>query len=176
MQFCADFSKKSKTIKAVYIYASGRSRYALSENAIVYYAMTYCFGDNIVWSREILLNFCWVSIFFDILIANISWAVAQTSINHSIFWKSLIGTFRCKYVNCFKKLRVFAEVSTKFWKLQPFGQFTDHNSRRKHENYTNTPFFSSTFSALTVCNIHIFYLKLVKIHFNVVPHLVHSGL
>ena len=45
LQFCADLSKKSKSIKAIYIYASERSRYALSENGIVYYAMTYCFGD-----------------------------------------------------------------------------------------------------------------------------------
>ena len=27
------------------MYASERSRYALSENGTVYYAMTYCFGD-----------------------------------------------------------------------------------------------------------------------------------
>ena len=45
LQFCAELSKKSKSIKAIYIYASERSRYALSENGIVYYAMTYCFGD-----------------------------------------------------------------------------------------------------------------------------------
>ena len=31
LQFCANLSK--------------RYRYALSENGIVYYAMTYCFGD-----------------------------------------------------------------------------------------------------------------------------------
>ena len=43
-QFCADLSKKSRSITAIYIYASGRSRHALSENGIVY-AMTYCFGD-----------------------------------------------------------------------------------------------------------------------------------
>ena len=30
---------------AIYIYASERFRYALSENGIVYYAMTYCLGD-----------------------------------------------------------------------------------------------------------------------------------
>ena len=40
LQFCADCSKKSKSIK-IYIHASERSRYALSENCIVYYAMTY---------------------------------------------------------------------------------------------------------------------------------------
>ena len=72
LQFCADLSKKSKSIKAIYIYASERSRYALSENGIVYYAMTYYFEYISVWSRRILLNFCWVSIFFDILISNIS--------------------------------------------------------------------------------------------------------
>ena len=45
LQFCADLSKKSKSIKASYIYATERSRYAVSENSIVYYAMTNCFGD-----------------------------------------------------------------------------------------------------------------------------------
>ena len=39
LQSYADISKKSKPIKATYIYASERSRYALSENGIVYYAM-----------------------------------------------------------------------------------------------------------------------------------------
>ena len=113
LQFCADLSKKCKSIKDIYIYASERSRYALSENGIIYYAMTYCFGDISVWSRRILLNFCWVSIFFDILIANISWTVAWTPINHTIFWKSGKRTFRCIYVNCFNRLRFLAEVSTK---------------------------------------------------------------
>ena len=113
LQFCADLSKKSKSIKAIYIYASERSRYALSENGIVYYAVTYYFGNIRVSSRRILLNFCWVSIFFDILIANISWIVAQTPINHIIFWKSVMRTFRCIYVNCFNRLRFLAEISTK---------------------------------------------------------------
>ena len=45
LQFCPEFSKKSKSIKAIYRYASERSRYALSENGIVYYAMTYYSGD-----------------------------------------------------------------------------------------------------------------------------------
>ena len=76
LQFCADLSKKSKSIKATSMYASERSRYALSENGIVYCAMTYYFGDISIWSQKILLNFCWVSIFFDIVIVNISWTVA----------------------------------------------------------------------------------------------------
>ena len=45
LQFRADFSKKSKSIKTIYIYASESSRCALSENGIVYYAVTYCFED-----------------------------------------------------------------------------------------------------------------------------------
>ena len=44
-QFCADLNKKCKSIKVIYIYTSERSGYALSENGIVYYAMTYFFGD-----------------------------------------------------------------------------------------------------------------------------------
>ena len=48
LQFCSDLSKKSISIKEIYIYASERSRYSLSENGIVYHAMTY---------RRILLNF-----------------------------------------------------------------------------------------------------------------------
>ena len=100
------------SLKAIYIYASERSWYALSENGIVYCAMTYYFGDISVWSRRILLNFCWVSIFFDILIVNISLTVAQTPKNHSIFWKSVMRPFRCIHVNWFKRLRFLAEVST----------------------------------------------------------------
>ena len=45
LQIWADFSKKSKSTKAIYIYKSERSRFALSENGIVYYAIAYCFGD-----------------------------------------------------------------------------------------------------------------------------------
>ena len=45
LQFGADLTKKSKSIKAIYIYASERSRYALSENGIIYYVMTHCFRD-----------------------------------------------------------------------------------------------------------------------------------
>ena len=117
MQFCADISKKSKSILAIYIYAPQRSRYAPSENYIFYYALTYCFGDIRAWSRRILLNFCRVSIFFDILIANTLRTVAQTTINHIVFWKSVMRTFRCIYVNCFNRLRFLAEVSTKLQKF-----------------------------------------------------------
>ena len=84
LQFCADLSKKSMSTKVIYIHASGRSCYALSENGIVYYSMTYCFGDICIWNRRILLKFCWFSIFFHILIANISWTVVRTPINQRL--------------------------------------------------------------------------------------------
>ena len=138
LQFCADLSKKSKSIKAIYKYVSERSQYALSENGIVYCAMTYYFGDISVWSRRILLNFCWVSIFFDILIANISWTVAQTPISHTIFWKSFMKNFRYIYVNCFSRLRFLGEVSTKkctfFDNLRTITQEKNMETRWKMEN------------------------------------------
>ena len=46
MQFWAELRKKSKSVEAIYLSAPERSRYALSESAIVYHAMTYSFGDN----------------------------------------------------------------------------------------------------------------------------------
>ena len=39
-QFYADLNQTSKYIKEIYIYASERCRYALSENVIVYYPIT----------------------------------------------------------------------------------------------------------------------------------------
>ena len=41
LQVCTDFSKKYKSIKAIYTYAFERFSYALLENGIVYYAITY---------------------------------------------------------------------------------------------------------------------------------------
>ena len=110
LQFCPDLSKKSKYIEVIYIYPIERSPCTLSENGIVYYAEIYCFRDIRVWSQRILLNFCWVSIFFGILMAKISWTVPQTPINHTIFWKSVMRTFRCIYANSFHRLRFLAEV------------------------------------------------------------------
>ena len=102
-----------RSIKAIYIYTSERSDYALSENGIIYYGMTYCFRDISVWNRRILLDFCWVSIFFDTLMTNTSWMKTQTHMKHTIFWKSVMRTFRWIYLNCFNRLRFLAEVSTK---------------------------------------------------------------
>ena len=45
LQFCADISKKSKSVKAFYIYASESAHYTLSENAMVYRGLSYRSGD-----------------------------------------------------------------------------------------------------------------------------------
>ena len=39
LQFYVEHIKKSKSVKVIYIYASERSRYTLSENGILCYAM-----------------------------------------------------------------------------------------------------------------------------------------
>ena len=72
-----------------------------------------------------MLNFCWVSLYFDVLIANISWTVAQTAINHIIFGKSVMKAFRWIYVNCFNRLRFLAEVSAK-WGAKKSYQLMDY--------------------------------------------------
>ena len=38
----------------LYVYTSEKSLYARLENNIVYYTVTYCFEDIMVWSRKIL--------------------------------------------------------------------------------------------------------------------------
>ena len=135
-QFHAELSNKSRSMKAIYICASGRSRYALSENGVVYYAMTFCFQDITIWNWRILLNSFWVRIFFDILIANfwyfngiffdifISWTVVQIHKNHAIIWKSVMRFFRCIYVNCWGQQNIV--------KIALFWTIYGHNSRRKH--------------------------------------------
>ena len=42
--------------------------------------------------------------------------------------------FRMQYVNCFDRLRFFAEVRTNFEKMHCFGQSKEHKSGRKLEN------------------------------------------
>ena len=124
----------SNFIKAIYIFASERSCYALSENGIVYCAMSYYLRDISACSWRIMSNFCWVSIFFDNLIVNFSWTVAQTPANHRIFWKSVMRTFRRIFANCFNRLR-FLLRSAQNCKKHPFsGHFKDHYSGRKHVN------------------------------------------
>ena len=47
LQFCAEIRKKSKSINAIYIHAPEGSRYALSENGFVYYAIPQIVGFEV---------------------------------------------------------------------------------------------------------------------------------
>ena len=69
----------------------------------------------------------------NIFIANISWTVAHTPINHIIFWKTVIRNFRCMHVNCCNRIRFLAGVSTKLQKHTFFNNW-EPNSGRKHGN------------------------------------------
>ena len=60
-------AKKSKAVIAIYVYASESSRFALLRNGVGYYAITESLEDIGVWSWWILLNLCWVSIFFSLI-------------------------------------------------------------------------------------------------------------
>ena len=117
LQFNADLSKIFKSVKAVDIYASKRSRFTFSENENGIMLWRTVSEILKVWSRPILLNYSWVSIFFDILIANNSWTLAQTPINHIIFKKSVMRTFRCIYTSCFNRLRFLLRTAQncKIW-------------------------------------------------------------
>ena len=84
---------------------------------------------------------------------------------NTIFWKSMMRSFRWIEINCFNKFRFLAEVSTNLQKKHYFGQFEDHNSRTKKENQTDDPIFSFIFWALTISNFHFCILKLAKFIF-----------
>ena len=45
LQFCADLSKKSKSVEAIYIYASESSHYSLVENAMIYSGLRHRLWD-----------------------------------------------------------------------------------------------------------------------------------
>ena len=50
LQFCADLSKKSRSVKAIYIYASESSHYTLSEKAMVYSHRSWDISNKI-WKK-----------------------------------------------------------------------------------------------------------------------------
>ena len=132
LQYFDNLSKKSEAIKEFYIYPSERSCFAWFKNGVVYFDMTYYFGNIRVWSWRALLNFCWATIFFYVFIADIPWMVVQTPINHIIFWTNVVRNFRYIYVICSNRIRFLAGVSTKLQKNAFFfGQFKNHNSGRK---------------------------------------------
>ena len=128
LQFCADLSKKFRSVEAIYIYASESSHCPLSECAMVCRGLSHRSWGISNWnikkdaeSAEILQN-------PSTSITNISKTVSHTIINNTIFWNCVTRPFRCIYVNCFNKLRFLAEVRTILQKMYFFRQFKDHNS------------------------------------------------
>ena len=103
--------------------------------------------------EEFLRNFCWVSIFFDISIANISWTVDQTPINHSIFWKSVMRTFRCIYEIASRDLDFLLSSAQNYKKCTFLDNLQTITQIGNMETRQMTPIFSSTFSTQTICNI-----------------------
>ena len=110
-----------------------------------------------------MLNFCWVSTFFDILFFNIcKLLISRTPIKDTIFWKSMMRSFRWIEINCFNRFRFLAEVSTNLQKMHYFGQLK--KEKRKLDKWPH--FFHLLFE---VCWWYSFlYLKIVKIYFHAV--------
>ena len=102
--------------------------------------------------------------------------MAQTPINHSIFWKSVMRTFRCIYVNYFNSLDFLLSSAQNCKKCTFLDDLQTITQVGNMETRQMTSFFSSIFSTLTVCNIHLFYLKIINIYLHVVSPLVYSGL
>ena len=85
-------------------------------------------------------------------------------INHIIFWKTVIRTFRCVYVNCCNKIR-FLSGSVQNCKNTLFSTIKNQSQEGNMETRQMIRFFSSTLSPLTVCNIHFYIWKWCKFIF-----------
>ena len=73
--------------------------------------------------------------------------------------------FRCIYVNCFNRRIFLNEVSTKLQKMNFFRQFKDHNSGKKHGNYTNDPIYFIFFFRSNCFYYSLLNLKISKFIF-----------
>ena len=93
------------------------------------------------------VKFLLIQHFFDILFFNILWTVAQTPVKNTIFWKSVMRSFRWIDLNCSNRFRFFAEISTNLQKMHYFGQFNNHNSGRKKRKLDNYLISCYTFTS-----------------------------
>ena len=156
LQFCADLSKKSKSVKAIYIYVPESSHYNLSENAMIYRGLSHRSWDisnlNIrkgADSAEIPQNTPTSN-------THTSETVSHSIINNTNFWKCVTRPFRCIYVNCFNRLRFLAEISTNLQKIHFLDNLRTITQEGSMETKQMTSFFSSTFSNLFVIFISEF--------------------
>ena len=87
LQFCSDLSKFVVSLLKQFTYMH------LKGLVIHFQKMVLC---KLLWlTVSEILGFEVEEFCFYILIANISWTVAQTNIDHIIFWRSVMRTFRC---------------------------------------------------------------------------------
>ena len=88
------------------------------KNCIVYNTKAYWLVDINVRSWRILFHFCWVSIFFNVLILDMSWAVGQALANHLIFRKT---NFRINIYKFLWKTYIYCwNLSIKLQKMLSF--------------------------------------------------------
>ena len=96
---------------------------------------------------------------------NIFETVSHSIINNAK--KCITRTFKCIYVNCFNRLRFLAEVISKLQNMHFLDNLRTTTQEGSMETRQMIPFFSSTFSNLTVCNVHFWIWKCL--YFYVVP-------
>ena len=114
--------------------------------------MTYCFGQRYYGLKsENLLNFFWGSIFFNILVANISWTVAQTSYK-PVYWELSDACMENTLTDLGFLLRS-AQNCKKSTFLDNLATITQEGNT---ETRQMTPISLSTFSALFVTFIFVF--------------------
>ena len=115
-----------------------------------------------------MLNFCWVSTSLDILFFNINilWTVNISDPYKKYYFlkehDEVLQMDRNEFFNIF---RLFAEISTNLQKCTILGNLRTRTQEKKMEIRQMTQFFSSTFSALIVCDIHFCIWKLPKFNF-----------
>ena len=83
---------------------------------------------------------------------------------NTIFWKSMIRSFRWIEINCFNRFRFLAEVSTNLQKSTILGNLRTITQEGKKEIRQMTPFFHLLFE-LCLCDIHFCIWKLSKFVF-----------
>ena len=98
--------------------------------------------------------------------------ISRTPIKNTIFWKSMIKSFRWIEINCFNIFR-FLVVSKNLQKMHYFRQFKDHNSGKKLDKW---PHFSHLFFEFYLSVIFIFVFENCQSWFSWSPPFVHSGL
>ena len=94
---------------------------------------------------------------------NISKTVSHSIVNYTVFWNCVTIPFTCIYADCFNRLRFLGKVSTKLPKCTFLGNLRTITQEGNIETRQMTPFFSSIFSNLTVCNIHFWIWKYSKL-------------